>query len=397
MRIVYLTHYGELYGANRSMLDLVVEGRERHGLVPFVIAAREGPLLDRLTALHIPHAVVGFQPWMEKRHYMGGPHHKLMQWLQHIQAGRARASTNRRAVQEVAEYCRTWAVELIHVNSSVIGIGQDLAGRLSVPWIWHMRELHRQHYGFAVDGGLGRFANALRKANVVIAPSKAVAFDVNEIAGPNVRMELIPNGVLFKEQRRELEAKAGTQWQITTPFRFALVGVFHPAKGQLEAVEALARVRSAGVDATLVLAGSGRSGTVEERIAQLGMAANITLPGFVEDPHTIYQSVHCVLNCSRHEAFGRTTLEAMANGLPVIGHASGATVELIKPGVNGMLYSTLDELVTCMGEMARDPEAGRALGVSAMATLPDQALVETMAAATVRVYCKLLGRPVIGP
>ena len=376
------------------MLDLIVEGRERHGLVPFVIAAREGPLLDRLTALHIPHAVVRFQPWMEKRHYMGGPHHRLMQLLLYGQARGARERANREALSEIAQQCKAWKVDLIHVNSSVIGIGSDLARRLSIAWVWHIRELHRQHYGFAVDGGLGRFAKGLRSADAVIAPSQAVVADIKEIAGASVRSELVPNGVLRIDRRRELETLADTRWRRTVPFRFALVGVFHPAKGQLEAVEALTRVRSTGVDATLVLAGSGRSSAVEERIAVLGMAPYITLSGFVDDPFTIYQNAHCVLNCSRHEAFGRTTLEGMASGLPVIGHASGATVELITPGENGMLYHTLDELVNCMGELASDPDRARALGTSAMAKLPASALVGAMTEATVRVYCQLLERPV---
>ena len=30
MRIAYLTHYTELYGANRSLIDLVLELRARH-------------------------------------------------------------------------------------------------------------------------------------------------------------------------------------------------------------------------------------------------------------------------------------------------------------------------------------------------------------------------------
>src|SRR6187551_1318652 len=41
MRIAYLTHYTELYGANRSLLDLVLELRARGEVEPLVITPRE--------------------------------------------------------------------------------------------------------------------------------------------------------------------------------------------------------------------------------------------------------------------------------------------------------------------------------------------------------------------
>ena len=43
--------------------------------------------------------------------------------------------------------------------------------------------------------------------------------------------------------------------------------------------------------------------------------------------------------CSRAEAFGRVTVEAMKLGLPVIGAARGATPELVRDGWNGLLYA----------------------------------------------------------
>ena len=42
--------------------------------------------------------------------------------------------------------------------------------------------------------------------------------------------------------------------------------------------------------------------------------------------------------CSRAEAFGRVTCEYMAAHLPVIGAASGGTVDIIADGETGFLY-----------------------------------------------------------
>jgi glycosyltransferase involved in cell wall biosynthesis len=72
--------------------------------------------------------------------------------------------------------------------------------------------------------------------------------------------------------------------------------------------------------------------------------------------------------CSRGEPFGRVTVEAMKQGVPVVGAASGGTTEIIQDGVTGLLYRLGDaedlaakveilhrdrELLGRMGEEAR--------------------------------------------
>ena len=49
------------------------------------------------------------------------------------------------------------------------------------------------------------------------------------------------------------------------------------------------------------------------------------------------------LMCSKNEALGRVTIEAMFAGCPVLGRNSGGTKELIRHGTNGYLYNDIDE------------------------------------------------------
>jgi len=42
--------------------------------------------------------------------------------------------------------------------------------------------------------------------------------------------------------------------------------------------------------------------------------------------------------CSRAEAFGRVTIEAMLMGKPIVAAAGGATPEIIEHGRSGLLY-----------------------------------------------------------
>ena len=56
------------------------------------------------------------------------------------------------------------------------------------------------------------------------------------------------------------------------------------------------------------------------------------------DPYQVYRAADVVLMCSKFEAMGRTTAEAMATCRPVIGNNQGATPELIEHGHTGLLY-----------------------------------------------------------
>ena len=50
------------------------------------------------------------------------------------------------------------------------------------------------------------------------------------------------------------------------------------------------------------------------------------------------------------EPFGFSVVEAMACGTPVIAHARGSMAEIIQPGINGYLVSTVDEAVEAVGD-----------------------------------------------
>jgi glycosyltransferase involved in cell wall biosynthesis len=393
MKVAYLTHYADLYGANRCMLDLMLQAREAHGVEPHVLLAADGPLTAELDRHGIPHAVLPWQPWVDRHVYMGGPHHRIMQHYRRWRKVRARAAHNAALVPRLAAQARAWDIGLLHVNSSVIGIGGALARALGVPWIWHVRELFGLHYGYQADGGPRAFARALRQADAVLAMSAAVRAELLREAGGDLPVEVVYDGVYTKAQAGDLAARGQERWARTTPFRFVLVALFHPGKGQLEAVEALAQVRARGADAQLVLVGGGEVGPVVKCIEELALKPHVKLTGFVPDamPHIL--GAHCALSCSRHEAYGRATLEALTSGIPVIGHASGGTPELIDHRRTGLLYQHPGELRDHMLELCDDPQWAWYMGQAAMEGFAAQRSIEAMAHEVVRVYWAVLRRP----
>ncbi|MCB0769133.1 MAG: glycosyltransferase family 4 protein [Flavobacteriales bacterium] len=390
--MAYLTHYAELYGANRSLLDLVVRAREAHGIEPFVILSEEGPLCEALQAQGIDRAIVPFVPWMHKQMLMGGPHHRIMQRFGYWRQGRERDAWNATRMKELVRVCSAKAVDLVHINSSVIGMGVPLAKALGVPLVWHIRELPFAHYDFKVDGGLSRYRSELRQADALIAISDAVRRDVEAIMAQSTRIHVVHNGVVNTLRMEQLGATMHERWSDPSPFTFLQLGLFHPSKGQLDSVEAFAQVHREEPDTRLVLAGGGRQDEVRARVKELGLSDVIDLPGFVQDPFIPLADAHCLLQCSKDEAMGRATVEAMASGIPVIGHASGATPELIEEGRSGHLYIRIDELVQRMLERVRDIGSTKSMGCAAHARVQDDFTVEAMTGSVVEVYDRLAVR-----
>ncbi len=387
MRIAFITHYGDLYGANRSLLDLMLGLRARHGVVPHVILPVEGPFQKALVSAGVEHAVVPFPTWMRPRYYMGGVHHRVLQWIAEQRKSMHRDAQVRQVVPDVVHHCKRWGVGIVHSNSIVTGLGDAAARMLSAPHVWHVRELYREHYGFHVDGGEHRLARALRRSAAVIAISDAVSGSLHRLMGRSDDVFRIYNGVVTRERSAVLRAQAGQRWSEHGPFRFAQLGLFHTGKAQMESVDAFDLVRKVRPNVRLLLAGDGRQEMVQERVVELGLQDHVEFVGFVEDPLALLRSVHCVLSPSRHEAFGRSVVEAMASGIPVIGHRSGATPELITPGVNGDLYDGgADQLAARMVHWAGDREAARSAGLRGMDEVEARFTVESMVDGVMGIY-----------
>ncbi len=389
VRIAYLTHYAELLGANRSMLDLVLEARRRGTVDPLVVVPREGPLTARLDAEGVRWTVVPFQPWMSERRYMGGPHHRLGQWWRYRRAARARARMNREVLPQLLRVLEEQRVQAVHVNSAAVGITALLRAAWSKPLIWHIRELPERQYLLHIDQGRAAYGRALASVDRLIVISAAVEQDVLRYAPHPAPMVRILNGVIGDARYAVLRAHAHERWERQVPFVFALVGLIHASKGQEEAVQALDLVRRERPDVRLLLAGSGRTERLNALIARLGLTAHVDVLGHVDDPFAVFARAHTCLMCSRNEAMGRVTVEAMASGLPVIGHASGGTLELVQPGANGWLYDGgAPALAERMLEVVRDPALARRTGERAMALAAERFSIERMTGRVLQVYAE---------
>ena len=143
-----------------------------------------------------------------------------------------------------------------------------------------------------------------------------------------------------------------------------LVGRFRESKGQAVAIRAFTQVAARHPAARLLLVGgAGQTGDQDyfdrcrALASELAVADRIEFWGYIPDPERAFLEADVALMCSRNEAMGRVTAEAMSACRPVIGFDSGGTSELIDPERTGLLYrGGADALAACMARYAEAPE-----------------------------------------
>ena len=168
-------------------------------------------------------------------------------------------------------------------------------------------------------------------------------------------------------------------------------------KGHADALALLARLRGDGLDARLWMPGArdpARADYVAEleaRAVELGIADAVAITPPTTAIAEAYAASDLVLQLSRKpEAFGRTVIEALSVGRPVLGWAHGGVGELLRELQPGGAVAPFDEVA--LHARARALLDGPTMAAGAQAALPDRLArysLQAMQEATLAVYDEL--------
>jgi colanic acid/amylovoran biosynthesis glycosyltransferase len=155
--------------------------------------------------------------------------------------------------------------------------------------------------------------------------------------------------------------------------RLVCVGRLCEAKGQLLLVEACARLKSAGIECQLVLAGDGPlRGEIEALIDRLDLRSRVRVTGWIssDEVRTEILAARALVLPSFAEGLPVVLMEAMALRRPVLSTYVAGIPELVIPRENGWLFpaGSIEDLVAAMAsclstspaELARMGESGYA-------------------------------------
>jgi glycosyltransferase involved in cell wall biosynthesis len=182
------------------------------------------------------------------------------------------------------------------------------------------------------------------RADHVVAISSAVADDMVENLGlSRDRVRIIHNAVVTRRILELGRQPAGHPWfDGPTPVILG-VGRLTLQKNFHALVRAFARVR-AQVPARLVILGEGEDRQSLERLAQeLGVAADVDLFGFAENPFACMARAAVFALPSRWEGLPTVLIEALAMGTPVVAtDCPGGSREILADGEFGHLVAVED-------------------------------------------------------
>ena len=393
MRILFISHYDNLYGANRALLSLML-GLKREGRhEPLLVIPAEGEMTRQSEAAGIECFICSITQWQAI----------YREPVSFTLKKNKRVKQISEELHRLYEHFKGKNIDLIHSNSSVIGHGAMLAEKLGCAHVWHIREFAREHYGmryFYPQDKVDGYYNSAKKL-ILISDALKVHYDKLYPAADTVR---IYDGVDV-ENACELQdpdvisETAGESAAVSTedknnesdksPCIFIYTGYLFPKKRQLDVLKAALKLKEEGIkDFHVILAGSGDAAYAKEleRFVKNNALEEAELKGFVEDVPGLLKKCDVGIIASEYEGFGLVTVEYMLNAMPVLGYRSGATPEIINDGESGILYDSVDALKEAMKSMIADKALRDRMGRAGR----ERALKEFTASANVKAVQKLL-------
>jgi len=248
------------------------------------------------------------------------------------------------------------------------------------------------------------YSGIMAKGEGVIAISNSIKKHIYENYGREHNVRLIFRGVdsdyfniesVSQERLTHLSKSWGVDSQKPV---LMLPGRLTRLKGQEIFLKSLLLVKNSNYQALLV-------GDIEENqnyvaelkkfISENNLSDRVRLVGHCTDMPASFLLADIVLSTSslEPEAFGRTSVEAMAMGKPVIATAHGGSLETIVPGVTGWLVEPSDpkSLAAAIDEaLSMKNEDLVKLGENGMERVKQNFTAKTMCAKTVLFYKDLL-------
>lgn len=380
VRILYVHHNADTYGASRSLLRLLAQ-LSRDRFHPLVLLAENGPLRSKLEALNVevvlgPVSVITrplFHTWRIIPFLAGLPVSVLHVW----------------------QLIRSKRIDLVHTNTGVILTSALAAQMAGVPHIWHIRDWFQEFRSIWLL--YSRWI--LGSSDRVLAVSRAVAAQFPT----SPKVEVIHNGFSpeeFAVPKAKLSRAFRDQFNLGDEFVVGCVGrIKWVRKGQEILVQAAALLEKKGIRAKYVIVGAPFPGNethldeLRRLIRDLNLESRVVLTGELEDTRPAYAAMDVfVLPSAQPEPFGGVVMEAMSMGIPVIATAIGGSLDQVADGVTGFLIPPSDPqaLAEKIDVLIRDPQLRSRMAQAGPERIAQTFSLEGMVRRLEQVYLEVL-------
>lgn len=254
---------------------------------------------------------------------------------------------------------------ILHHNNGREGL--IAARRFGIPLVFHLHGMWPQMLYEPFD--------TRPYASVYVSISKHISTLALQFGVPPEKLVDVPNPAPVAElppgSREAWRKKLGLPADAVV---LAHIGRLVRWKGQVEFIEAFARIAAQAPHAVALIVGDDVEGLESEYPEQLrqlakerGLQSQMRFTGHIEDILGLMSAADIVVHSSTYpEPFGLVITEAMAVGSAVIAASRGAPLEIIDDGVTGLLV---------------DPDNADEFGAGLLRLISDSALRERVSAA----------------
>lgn len=362
-----------LGGSHLSTLALIC-GLDASRWEPVIVVHEEGPLTQYLRRQQMSFRVLPLRAYAGRQR--GVPAQLRALW---------------RCFWPLKTFLRENSVRIVHTQDARMHTSWALPARTGgLKFVWHQRT------AFAASR-LTRYLLPLSHRIITISDWAAGTMPSWATRSATV----IPNPVMAATTDDEVARKRSailTQGGATEPaIVIGTVGNLRELKQPLTLIEVGAAL-SHRLGGTLVCVSLGEDREnweprMRARAAELGIEERLVLLGFKQPAEPWIGAFDLLLAPSSSDAFGRTLVEAMQLGVPVVATDAGGHREVVVEGKTGLLTPLGD--IAAMSEAAHrilsDPGLAKRLTDSACKQARARFSISTHATAVERVYSSMLG------
>ena len=374
MNILFLTHYDNMYGANRAMYKLIKELRKEMPDADITLAIpAEGEMTKAVSELDVHFFISGGTQWQA---FYSTPLRFMIKKVM-------RRKLIKMESDNLYEEFKDKHIDVIHSNSSVTNLGALLAKRLGCKHIWHIREFSYEHFNMRYFYNPKFVMTLYEKSDYLITISDSLKENIQK-KYPKANVVRVYDGVSGEYDK----AKGMGEGK----FRFVYVGYLFSMKKQLEVLEAVKILKDRGIyNFEVDIVGDGDNDYKKSlyEYKEKYRLDNVKLLGYVDDIHSLLDKSDAGIIASRYEGFGLVTVEYMLHSLPVIGYNGGGTGEIIINNETGFLYYDVDELAGKMEMLINDKDLAKRLGDNGRLRAKEQFSEELNAKELIKIYKNL--------
>ncbi len=318
--ISFFSHSSYLYGAERCLLELI-ELVKKEGVLCNVVLPRKGPFIEELKEKAVSFDIIEYNWWTTP----------LIKELC--------VNAYAKLIKPIVSTLKI-DPHLIYTNTTVIPWGAISAAFLNKPHIWCIREFGENGHGMKFIFEFKKRAKFIDFfSDRIVYISRALQNEYERYIDKN-KSRMIYDSVQIPQDY--LEENVEEVYHLKDSLKLIMVGSISEGKRQHQAIEALYELNKEGHKVELLIIGNYNDSNEYckklEKFIKNNELNGIYLKDFVRNPFPYIKKTDILLMCSKNEAFGRVTVEAMMLSKPIIGSERGGTVELIKDGFNGLLY-----------------------------------------------------------